>query len=190
MPSLLPHDLCHGRSASRWLPAVIEFQLSYSRSSLNMQYAGSQHSRSFSGGGGKPSFPSPSAGDLRELPRVPLRGEGSCGGGGAPRDSDGSGTTEEVLIWLGAKDLRLPLRFGLRLQGPCTVGTGESGLVLSEEGNPACLSSCSWGFRPLVKLCVESASFSRRCTGVSVTLRFLSSSTGLPSKRCPGIGFL
>ena len=30
------------------------------------------------GGGGKPSCPSPSAGDLRELPRVPLRGEGSC----------------------------------------------------------------------------------------------------------------
>ena len=33
-------------------------------------------SRSLSGGGGKPSFPSPSAGDLRELARVPLRGEG------------------------------------------------------------------------------------------------------------------
>ena len=33
-------------------------------------------------GGGKPSCPSPSAGDLRELPGVPLRGEGSCGGGG------------------------------------------------------------------------------------------------------------
>ena len=32
-------------------------------------------SRSLSGGGGKPSCPSPSAGDLRELPRVPLRGE-------------------------------------------------------------------------------------------------------------------
>ena len=32
MPSLLPHDLCHWRSSSRWLPAVIEFQLSYSRS--------------------------------------------------------------------------------------------------------------------------------------------------------------
>ena len=31
--------------------------------------------RSLSGGGGKPSCPSPSAGDLRELPRVPLRGE-------------------------------------------------------------------------------------------------------------------
>ena len=27
-------------------------------------------------------------------------------------------------------------------------------------------------------------------TGVSVTLRFVSSSTGLPSKRCPGIVFL
>ena len=39
MLSLLPHDLCHGRSSSRWLPAVIE--LSYYRSSLNMQYAGS-----------------------------------------------------------------------------------------------------------------------------------------------------
>ena len=30
-------------------------------------------SRSLSGGGGKRSCPSPSAGDLRELPRVPLR---------------------------------------------------------------------------------------------------------------------
>ena len=38
---------------------------------------------------------------------------------------------------------RLPLRFGLRPQGPCRLGTGESGLVLSEEGNPAGLSSCS-----------------------------------------------
>ena len=32
MPSLLPHDLCHGRSSSRWLLAVTDFQLSYSRS--------------------------------------------------------------------------------------------------------------------------------------------------------------
>ena len=37
--------------------------------------------------------PGVSAGDLRELARVPLRGEGSCGGGGAPRDSAGSGAT-------------------------------------------------------------------------------------------------
>ena len=147
-------------------------------------------SRSFLGGGGKTSFPSPSVGDLRELPRLPLRGEGSCGVGGASRDSAGSGAMEEGLISRGGRNLRLPLCFGLRHQGPCRVGTGESGYVFSEEWNSACLSSCSWGFRPLVKLCVESAGFSRRCTGVSVTLRFLSSSTGLPSKRCPGIGFL
>ena len=41
-------------------------------------------SRSFSGCGGTPSFPSTSAGDLRELARVPRRGEGCCGVGGAP----------------------------------------------------------------------------------------------------------
>ena len=43
-------------------------------------------SRSFSGGDRKPSFPSTSAGDLRELPREPLRGEGCCGVGGASGD--------------------------------------------------------------------------------------------------------
>ena len=59
----------------------------------------------------------PSAGDLRELPGVPLRGEGSCGGGGAPRDSAGSGATEEGLTSRGGRHLRLPLRFGLRPQG-------------------------------------------------------------------------
>ena len=42
-----------------------------------------------------PAFPSPSAGDLRELPRVPLRGEGSCEVGGASRDSAGLGAMEE-----------------------------------------------------------------------------------------------
>ena len=31
----------------------------------------------------------------------------------------------------------------------------ESGLVLSEEGNPAGLSSCSGGLRPLVELCAQ-----------------------------------
>ena len=101
------------------------------------------HSRSFWGCGGKASFPSTSAGDLRELPMVPLIGEGCCGVGGAPRDSAGSGTTEEGLTSRGGSNLRLPLRFGLRPQGPCRVGTGESGLVLSEEGNSACLSNCS-----------------------------------------------
>ena len=36
---------------------------------------------------------------------------------------------------------------------------------------------------------MEPTGFSGRCMGVSVTLRVGPSSTGLPSKRCPGIGF-
>ena len=56
------------------------------------------HSRSFWGCGGKASFPSTSAGDLRELPVVPLIGEGCCGVGGASRDSAGLGAMEEGLI--------------------------------------------------------------------------------------------
>ena len=71
-------------------------------------------------------------------------------------------------------------------QGPCRVGTGESGLVLSEEGNPAGLSSCSGGLRPLFELCVEPAGLCGRCTGVAVPLRVVPSPTGLPSKRGPG----
>ena len=145
-------------------------------------------SRSFSGGGGKHSFPSPSAGDLRELPRVPLRGEESCGVGRASRDSAGSCATEEGLTSRGGWNLRLSLRFGLRPQGPFRVGTGESGLVLSEEGNPACLSSCSGGLRPLVELCVEPAGLCGRCTGVAVPLPVVPSPTGLPSKRGPDLG--
>ena len=47
-------------------------------------------------------------------PVLRLRGEGSCGGGGAPRDSAGSGATEEGLTSRGGRNLRLPLRFGLR----------------------------------------------------------------------------
>ena len=68
-------------------------------------------SRSFSGCGGKPSFPSTSAGDLTEIPRVPLRGEGSCGVGRASRDSAGFSAMEEGLISRGGRQLRLPLRF-------------------------------------------------------------------------------
>ena len=74
---------------------------------------------------------------------VPLIGEGCCGVGGASRDSAGLGAMEEGLISRGDRKLRLPLLFGLQPQGPCRVGTGESGLVLSEEGNSACLSNGS-----------------------------------------------
>ena len=133
------------------------------------------HSRSFCGCGGKASFPSTSAGDLRELPMVPLRGERSCGVGGDPRDSTGSGAMEEGLTSRGGRNLRLPLCFGLRPQGPCRVGTGESGLIFSEEGNPACLSSCSGGLRPLVELCFQPAGLCGRCTGLAVPLHFVPS---------------
>ena len=50
----------------------------------------------------------------------------------------------------------------------------------------ACLSSCSRSDRPLVELSVEPAGFSGRCTGVSVPLRVVPSSTGLPSTNAPG----
>ena len=118
-----------------------------------------------------------------------LTDEGCCGVGGASQDSAGFGAMEEGLISREGRNLRLPLRFRLRPQGPCRVGTGESGIVLSEEGNSACLSRCSGGLRPLVQLCVEPAGVSGRCTTVTVPLRVVPSPTGLPSKRCPGLGF-
>ena len=68
-------------------------------------------SRSFSCCSRKPSFPSTSASDFRELPRVPLRGQGYCELGGASRDSTGFGATEEGLISRGGRNLRLPLHF-------------------------------------------------------------------------------
>ena len=42
---------------------------------------------------------------------------------------------------------------------------------MSEEGNPAGLSSCSGGLRPLVELCVEPAGLCGRCMGMAVPLR-------------------
>ena len=59
-----------------------------------------------------------------------------------------------------------------------------------EEWNSAFLSSCSRGDRPIVELHLKPSGFSGRCTGVSEPLRVGTSTTGLPSKRCPGIGFL
>ena len=111
-------------------------------------------SRSFSGGGGKPSFPSPSAGDLRELPRVPLRGEGSCGVGGASRDSAGSGATEEGLTSRGGRNLRLPLRFRSDHRVPAELGQESQASSCLRKGTPLASrvvqratgpsSSCVW----------------------------------------------
>ena len=61
---------------------------------------------------------------------------------------------DEGLTSRGGRKPRLPLRFGLRPQGPFRVGTGESGLVLS-GGMELCLPlELSGVFRPLVELCV------------------------------------
>ena len=60
------------------------------------------------------SVPSTSAGDYRELPRVPLRGEGCCGVGRASRDSAGFGAMEEGLfatLWTVAYQAPLSMRF-------------------------------------------------------------------------------
>ena len=73
---------------------------------------------------------------------------------------------------------------------PAELGQESHASSCKEEWNYACLSSYSRGDRQLVELCLESAGFSRRCTRVSVPLRVVPSSTGLPLKRCPGIGFL
>ena len=111
-------------------------------------------SRSFSGGGGKPSLPSPSAGNLRELPRVPLRGEGSCVVGGASRDYAGSGATEEGLTSRGGMNLRLPLRFGSDHRVPAELGQESQASSCLRKGTPLASriaqgvsrtsSSCVW----------------------------------------------
>ena len=55
-------------------------------------------------------------GGLLGVAGMPLRGEGSCGGGGAPRDSAGSGATEEGLTSRGGRNLT-PGKSGLHVRG-------------------------------------------------------------------------
>ena len=101
------------------------------------------------GGGGKPSFPSPSAGDLRELPGV----EG--------------------------KGLMLRRRWNhvvfLELWRDSRVMMGISGFLLcwpwEAQSSPRVARECSGGLRPPVELCVEHAGLCGRCTGVAVPLR-------------------
>ena len=73
---------------------------------------------------------------------------------------------------------------------PAELGKESQAFSCVEERNSACLSSSSRDDRTLVDLCLESACFSVLCMGMSVPLRVVHSSTGLHSKRCPGIGFL
>ena len=72
---------------------------------------------------------------------------------------------------------------------PAEYGEESHASSSVEEWISPCLSSCSRSDRPLVELSVEPAGFSGRCTGVSVPLRVVPSST-LSSNRCLGIAFL
>ena len=112
-------------------------------------------SRSFSGCGGKPSFPSTSARNLRELPRVPLRVEGYCGVGVASPDSTGFGQWQRAscrgeagssgFLSVSDSDRRVPAELVQESQASSCV----------EECISACLPSCSRGDRPLVELYVD-----------------------------------
>ena len=64
------------------------------------------------------------------LLRVPLRSQAYCGLGRRSRNSTGFGAMAKVLISSWGRNLRVPLHFKLRPQGPWRAGTGESGLVL------------------------------------------------------------
>ena len=147
-------------------------------------------SSSFSSCGRKPWVPLTCAGDLRELLGVPLRSQ---------------------ILWSWERPLGTPLGMAQWKRASSRVEAGTSGFIYIsvsdrtvpaelgqesqafscvEERNSACLSSSSRDDRPLVDLCLESACFSVLCMGMSVPLRVVHSSTGLLSKRCPGIGFL
>ena len=81
----------------------------------------------------------------------------------------------------GRQEPQAPSPFQTPTAGSLQSWDEEPGPVLSEEGNSACLSSCSGGLQPLVELCVAPAGVSGRCTGVTVSLRVVPSPTGLPS---------
>ena len=65
-----------------------------------------------------------------------LTDEGCCGVGGASQDSAGFGAMEEGLISREGRNLRLPLRFGLRPQGTCRVGKESQESSCLRKGTP------------------------------------------------------
>ena len=111
---------------------------------------------SFSGCGGKKSFPSTSAGDFRELPRVSLRVDGYCGVGGASRDSAGFVTMVEGLISRGGRNLRLPVSDS-DIRVPAELGQESQATSFLRSGTPLAsrvvhgvsgpLSNCVWNLQ-------------------------------------------
>ena len=112
------------------------------------------HSRSFWGCGRKASIPSTSAGDLRELPMVPLIGEGCCGVGGASRDSAGLGAMEEGLISRGDRtsgflsvsysDSSVPAALGQESQASSCLRKGTPLASRVAQGVSVPSWSCVW----------------------------------------------
>jgi len=95
--------------------------------------------------------------DLRELPRVPLRGQGYCGVGGASRDSTGFGETVEGLISSGGRNLRLlsisdsdrrvPAGLGQESQASSCLRKGTPLASRVAQGVSGPLSRCVWNLR-------------------------------------------
>ena len=107
---------------------------------------------------GNPAGLSSCSGGLRPLVELCMAPVGLCG----------------RCISVGDRDLglhsRLPRGVRPRLEGKprtplSSAWPGEQFRVLSPNGSPAGLSSCSGGLRPLVELCMEPAGLCGRCTG-------------------------
>ena len=73
-------------------------------------------------------------------------------------------------------------------KGLCRLEHESQASYCVEEWNSACLWSSSPGDRPLVELYLEPAPFSEQCNGGVIPLSVVTSSSGLHSKSCPGIG--
>ena len=112
---------------------------------------------SFSGCSGKPSFPPTSAGDLRKLPRVPLRGEGYCGVGVASRDSTGFGQWQRAscrgeagssgFLSVSDSDRRVPAELGQESQASSCLRKGTPLASRVAQGVSGPSSSCVWNPR-------------------------------------------
>ena len=117
-----------------------------------------------------------------------LRNQGYC--------RVGRGLSGHHWVWCNGRGPHFEMRLEPQASSPFLTPIAESlqswdrrvRLILLEEWNSARLSSCLRGDRPLVELCVEPVGFSGRCTGVSVPLGVVPSSTGFPSKRCLALG--
>ena len=145
-------------------------------------------SRPFSGCGEKTSFPSTSAGDIRELPRVPLRGEGTVELAGPlgtrlriaqwMRASSRGKAKTSVFLSVSDSDRIVPAELGQESQASSFLRKGNPLASRGVQGVSGRSSSFVWNF----------GYFRAMLGGVSAP-----SCCAFPhrvaSKRCQGIGF-